>query len=169
MKNSHSDSEEREREERLVNENVGLVVHLARSFSPKNSVDFDEYVQAGRIGLWKAIKKHDPSKGKLSSIAWNSIRWEIIRVIKKESRFSSRHFMLEECKYGSSGNSYRPNEYLWEYCSDNLTSEEKAILKMKKEGFTVAEICENMGIKNKSHINGKYKSAKEKIRNKNNE
>ena len=167
MKNSHSELEERDREGRLVDENIGLVVHLAHSFSPKNSVDFEEYVQAGRIGLWKAIKKHDPKRGKLSSIAWNSIRWEIIRVIKKENRFSSRHLMLEDCEYRPSGHN-RPIEYMWEYITESLNPEELEILRMKKEGFTVAEICEKLEIDNKSYINTRYKRAKEKIKNGNN-
>ena len=65
---------------------MGLVVSLARSFNPLNPIELDNYIQSGRIGLWKAIQKHDPKKGKLTTIAWNHIRWEIIRYIKKNKK-----------------------------------------------------------------------------------
>ena len=51
--------EARAREQQLILENMGLVVSLARSFNPKNNQELEEYIQSGRIGLWKAIKKYD--------------------------------------------------------------------------------------------------------------
>ena len=66
--------EARAREQQLILENMGLVVSLARSFNPKNNQELEEYIQSGRIGLWKAIKKYDPDRGALSTIAWNSFR-----------------------------------------------------------------------------------------------
>ena len=73
MKNqleNHSRQKNRIEREGLLNENMGLVVSLAQSFKPRCSLELDEYIQSGRIGLWKAINKHDPKKGALSTIAW---------------------------------------------------------------------------------------------------
>ena len=70
---------ERAREQQLILDNMGLVVSLARSFSPRNQQELEEYIQSGRIGLWRAVKNYNSSKGALSTLAWNYIRWEIIR------------------------------------------------------------------------------------------
>ena len=65
----------------IIEKNMGLVASVVKSFKPKNHVEKEDYMQAGRIGLWKALKKHDPSKAALSTYAWNPIRWEIIKEI----------------------------------------------------------------------------------------
>ena len=65
----------------LIEKNMGLVVSVVNSFKPRNQTEREDYVQAGRIGLWKALKKYDRSKGAvLSTYAWNPIRWEIIKL-----------------------------------------------------------------------------------------
>ena len=71
----------------LIEENMGLVVSVVESFRPQSSQERDTFIQAGRIGLWKALKKYDASKGAaLSTFAWNPIRWEIIKEIKSTSK-----------------------------------------------------------------------------------
>ena len=66
----------------LIERHMGLVVSVVNSFHPKGAVEKEDYIQAGRIGLWKALEKHDPQKSALSTYAWNPIRWEIIKEIK---------------------------------------------------------------------------------------
>ena len=77
-----------EQQGQLVSDNMALVVFLAKSLRPPNATEFDEYVQLGSIGLWKAIKKHEPKRSKLSTMAWNYIRWEIIRYIDKREKYN---------------------------------------------------------------------------------
>ena len=41
----------------LIEENMGLVIAIVNRFNPKNSLERERYIQAGRIGLWKALDK----------------------------------------------------------------------------------------------------------------
>ena len=67
-----------------IEANMGLVVSVVNSFNPKSDEEREEYIQAGRIGLWKALQKYDPNRGcKFSPYARNPIRWEIIKIIKR--------------------------------------------------------------------------------------
>ena len=130
-------------EQQLILENTGLVVSLAKSFNPKNSLEFEEYVQSGRIGLWKAIKKHEPKKGALSTIAWYYIRWEIIR--------------------GMSFNSKSQPVRFGDIQPDTLDAIEKEVLKMRSSGYTMKEIGENFS-RSRGWANEKFKSAINKIK-----
>ena len=66
----------------LVEENMGLVISIVNRFNPKNLTEREDYIQAGRIGLWKALEKFCEDRGtKFSPYAWNPIRWEIIKEI----------------------------------------------------------------------------------------
>ena len=44
----------------LIEKNMGLVVSVVNSFKPQNYTERDDYIQAGRIGLWKALRKYNP-------------------------------------------------------------------------------------------------------------
>ena len=69
--------------EELIEKNMGLVLSIVNKFNPKNSTEKDAYIQAGRIGLWKALTKYSKNGGsKFSPYAWNPIRWEIIKEIR---------------------------------------------------------------------------------------
>jgi len=80
----------------LIEKNMGLVVSVVNSFNPKSNTEKEDYIQAGRIGLWKALEKHDPEKSALSTFAWNPIRWEIIKEIKAIK--SNRYFSISDEK-----------------------------------------------------------------------
>ena len=41
--------------EELIEKNMGLVLSIVNKFNPRNQTEKDDYIQAGRIGLWKAI------------------------------------------------------------------------------------------------------------------
>jgi len=137
---------------------MGLVVSLARSFNPPNAIELDNYIQSGRIGLWKAIQKHDPARGKLTTIAWNHIRWEIIRYIKKNKKDVS----LEECSYMEP--SHQESDGLWEFEPSTLTDIEKGVVQMRLYGYKLDEIGKEFGGKTKSWANNIFKSAVQKIR-----
>ena len=78
--------------EDLIEKNMGLVLKIVNRFNPRTQTDRDAYIQAGRIGLWKALLKFSKHGGsKFSPYAWNPIKWEIIKEIrsiapKKDSR-----------------------------------------------------------------------------------
>ena len=153
----------KDREEQLILDNTGLVVSLAKKFCPKNENDYDEYVQAGRIGLWKAIRKYDPSRGALSTIAWYYIRWEIIRFIESKKKNRILNFGDLNINIGSFQDEKIRKYPLKEIYPSDLTSKEKAVLEMRSFGYTMKEIGQNFG-RSRGWANDKFKSAIVKIK-----
>jgi hypothetical protein len=111
---------------------MGLVVKLAKSFSPKNANEEDEYIQSGRIGLWKATKKHDPKKGCLTTLAWYCIRNEILNYLKWSNR-------KPQGLYHDVG--YEPESEYWESIPDaKLSPDENKVVNLRYESNTFKEI-----------------------------
>jgi len=149
----------------LFDNNIGLVVKLARTFGPKDQSEFEEFVQLGRIGLWKAWKKHDPTRSSFVTTAWNFIRYEIRRELhqRKKKKLSQMNENLD-CEISSVSHSL--SEELWEYMPDSLTSNEKTVLSLHSEGYTFIAIGLEMGF-SKGWANQTYQSALTKIKNAN--
>jgi RNA polymerase sigma factor (sigma-70 family) len=65
-------------------------------------LSYADTLQAGRLGLWRAILKYDPSRGwAFSTYAWPSIMRSILRTVKLETRpvcdaFALHHAFLRE-------------------------------------------------------------------------
>ena len=137
---------------------MGLVISLAKRFNPSNPQELDEYIQAGRIGLLIAIRKHNPELGALSTIAWQYIRREIRKYIKFYTKF----------KYQEMHNNIPSDkkEELWEYLPNNLTEQEKKIIKLKSMGHTMSEIEDKIQI-GASKANKIFKTGIKKIQNAN--
>jgi RNA polymerase sigma factor for flagellar operon FliA len=73
--------------ERLLEEHLGLVHHVARQMSRTLAVraDFDELVSAGTIGLMTALEGFDPSRGlAFSTFAAPRIRGAILDELRKQ-------------------------------------------------------------------------------------
>lgn len=142
----------------LVEENMPLVVHIVQKFKPKDIFEFEDYKQQGSIGLLKAIRKHDPTKGKLTTIAWRSIAWEIIRYINKENKTSGT-FPIEDFEnlYW-----YEDNEGLQQYVGNDISGIEKDILDMKMCGYKTKEISKKLNI-SKQKVLTHYKNTINKI------
>lgn len=65
---------------RFVNANLRLVIAIARKFPTRNGVELDDVIQAGNIGLLRAVEKFDPDMGwKFSTYAKFWIRQAIQR------------------------------------------------------------------------------------------
>tara|TARA_R110000796_G_scaffold1193_6_gene4684 strand:+ start:2345 stop:2794 length:450 start_codon:yes stop_codon:yes gene_type:complete len=140
-----------------IETNMGLVVSVVNSFNPKGSREKEDYIQAGRIGLWKALEKHDPNKSALSTYAWNPIRWEIIKEIK--SIKANRYFSITEDKSPT----YTTPETLWEHSPDSLSVEERELIDLRKMGYTLQEIADVLG-KGRSYVKRVVSKAVHKIR-----
>jgi RNA polymerase sigma factor (sigma-70 family) len=141
----------------LIEKNMGLVVSVVNSFHPKGIAEKEDYIQAGRIGLWKALEKHDPKKSALSTYAWNPIRWEIIKEIKAVK--SNRYFSITEAKTPS----YITGDTVWEHCPDSLTQEESELVDLRKMGYTLQEIADILG-RGRSYVKRVVYRAIQKIR-----
>lgn len=141
-------------EEELIVNNMGLVKKIAKMFRPPNRTEYEEYIQVGRIGLMKAIRKHIPEKGALSTIAWNHIKWEIIRYIKKHTNIGEQlpSNIVQE-----------PLTHFSRILPDNLSETEISILNLKLDGYKSTEIAKIMGM-DRYHLIKQYKVLLQKIR-----
>jgi|TARA_R110002020_G_scaffold46539_9_gene132358 RNA polymerase sigma factor (sigma-70 family) len=119
----------------LIEEHMGLVVSIVNSFKPKNHTERDDLIDAGRIGLWKALKKYDIKKDcKLSTFAWRPIRWSIIKEIKNRRESTSINNIPVP--------STQKKERIWEAIPSNLTEDEKLLIELRCEGYKLREICD---------------------------
>jgi RNA polymerase sporulation-specific sigma factor len=139
----------------LCKENIGLVQKIARSFYPSKS-DLDDYVQVGMIGLLKAVRSHDPNKGKLSTFAHKCITNELIRYTGK-NRIVTEELINNE------------QEYSCDFVNllavfDCVTEDEKKILLLKFEsGYTFQAIADLLKIPYHK-VKNQYKKAIKKIK-----
>jgi RNA polymerase sigma factor (sigma-70 family) len=82
----------------LMARHEGLVQAVVRQ-QVLGGLPFEEALQAGRIGLWRAILGFDPSRGfAFSTYAWPSIKHHIWRAVKAYGRFQDdqAHFQQLE-------------------------------------------------------------------------
>jgi len=133
----------------LIEENMGLVADIVKKFKPKNHTEREDLMDAGRIGLWKALQKYDLESGNaISTYAWRPIRWSIIREIKNQN--SNKTLSLIDNTYVD----IKSKENLWELFTNDMTDEEKKIINLRQQGYKFREIC---GILNQSPSSVKNK------------
>lgn len=140
-------------EDKLIQENQGLVAKIARSFKPTNYHDFQEYLAIGNVGLLNAIRKHTPSRGKLSTLAWWCIKREILQFLKKRKAVGSQ----------LSDMAIFDKEPIDHYIPSYLNPIESKIISLKIEGNSLKKIGDltNHPI---SYVYSNYKKAIQKIR-----
>jgi DNA-directed RNA polymerase sigma subunit (sigma70/sigma32) len=63
------------------------LVHAVVRKQILGDLPYDEAVQAGRIGLWRAVLGYDPGRGAFSTYAWPSITRHVWRAVKEAGRF----------------------------------------------------------------------------------
>jgi len=146
----------------LIEKNMGLVVAVVNSFKPQNLTEREGYIQAGRIGLWKALKKHDSTKGAvLSTYAWNPIRWEIIKEIKALKK--NRYKPLPPVHSPQHPAQQLPSDAFWEIIPPSLSEEEVFLLDLRRMGYKLAEMAEIAGKKN-SYVKRVFYKAVKKLK-----
>jgi RNA polymerase sigma factor (sigma-70 family) len=144
----------------LIEENMGLVAKIVNSFEPKNYTERQDYMDAGRIGLWKALKKYDVKSGNvISTYAWRPIRWSIIREIKNYNKHKNISLQDVSDKFYSRN---LDNE-LWECYTNEMTRDEKLILSLRVEGYKFREIC-NILDQSSSSVKNKFYNLVKKLR-----
>ncbi len=127
-------------EDRLIRENYGLVVSQALCFF--NDSNFEDYIQAGLIGLLKAIRTHNEERASFSTYASICVKNSISTLRKKLNRPSLTNKMEEfysEFPYNS-------KDTILDYLPESFSEEYKFIVKMRLEGYTNKEISEYLSI-----------------------
>jgi len=69
-------------------ENEGMLWKLARAFHHSTGVNVDDLFQEAAVAYLKALRTHDPAKGKLSTYAWWLITNHLKNYIKEEREHS---------------------------------------------------------------------------------
>jgi RNA polymerase sigma factor (sigma-70 family) len=144
------------KENELIINNIALVRSIVKRFKPRNYNDKLEYEQAGMIGLMKAIRKHDPAKGQLSTIAFYYINGEISKFIKKErgDKTKASPLMNDPVCFE------KPDIY---DLLPSLSETEYSIIELRLQGYSFKEIGIRLGNHSKGWANNIYRNILKKI------
>lgn len=71
-----------ELQEKMLEDNYRLVPFCVRKYFSPSYDDFDDYVQIGSIGLFKAVRTYRPEVGMFSTYAAKCIRNELLHFIR---------------------------------------------------------------------------------------
>jgi RNA polymerase sigma factor (sigma-70 family) len=75
---------DREARNRLVEDNLGLAHRIACRFRRPSEEDFDDYLQAARLSLIRAVELWDPERSKLGYYADKRIRADLVRYMTNQ-------------------------------------------------------------------------------------
>jgi len=145
--------------EDLIEKNMGLVLTIVNRFDPQNAHDKEAYIQAGRIGLWKALTKFSKTGGsKFSPYAWNPITWEIIKEIRT---LTSKHHCgrIDDYPHTESDSQI----LFWEFIPTTLTPPELRIIELRRAGYNFKEISIKLKC-SRSHIKKLFQNAIKQIK-----
>ena len=92
----HKTPEEAEKIIENFNKNINLANRVAQKYYKTKYWDFDEAIQIARMGLWKACLIWDPSKYRLSTLAYNIINRDFIDFDRQQKRQPNILFNLED-------------------------------------------------------------------------
>lgn len=148
----------------LLEDNMGLVVTLAKSFNPRDENELDEFVQIGRIAAWKAIQKHDPSRAALSTLIWHYVRWDILRHLDK----NRAHFEHQLDESIPMEDNLVVSSDFWQLLPDCLTCNERKVVELRLDGHSFVDIGKEIGY-SRGWANNTFKAALKKIRDANKE
>jgi|TARA_R100000908_G_C3645345_1_gene79618 RNA polymerase sigma factor (sigma-70 family) len=142
-------------EAEIVDEYSPLVVSQALKFRPNKLTGFDDYMQAGYIGLLRAIRKFDSTRNtKFSTFSIICIRRQILKEYNK-LRMQPSSFEDKEDE--------NIKEPFWEFEPDYLSDIERRVLSLRLQGYTYEQIGSQMGF-TKSWASELLSNAIRKIR-----
>lgn len=151
MTTSHSEIDENA----LVQDNLGLVRHIATKIVGKYHPDMADILQVGQMGLLKGIRKYDPDRNtKLSTFVARPIYWSIMTFLKKNT--------ANKLRTGPCIDLETVNHELFDVL-DGLTEEERYII-VQYHIFNQSKssISKDLGM-NWKRFNKVHNSAKDKI------
>jgi RNA polymerase sporulation-specific sigma factor len=109
IKSNNNDLEARKK---LIEHNIRLVVFLAKKYE-NTSLDLEDLVSIGSIGLIKGINTYKPDKNiKLATYASRCIDNEILMYLRKNKRRRSEISLEDSLSYDAEGNELRLEDIL---------------------------------------------------------
>jgi RNA polymerase sigma factor (sigma-70 family) len=131
--------------DRLIKENLGLVKSIVKKYKPKTRHEYQEMVQCGRIGMWKALLKYDKDKGALTTFCYNPIHWEILAYLKKKKIEFKRSCMRHSESELAYVCDHMIEHKIWEYIPE-LSKDEMDLITSIVEGNNYRELSEMYNI-----------------------
>lgn len=133
---------DKEAEEKLIKHNLRLVAHISKKYKNSN-IDSEDLISIGTIGLMKAIKTFDYSKGNsFSTYASRCIDNEILMNFRSDKKNAQSVFLDDVISSDKDGN----NLSLYEILCDNSPSVdsqiENKILYKKIENIVLTKLEE---------------------------
>ena len=166
--------------ELIIERYYPMVVKIASNyFAPW--AEHSDIVQSGLVGLMKAVYYYNPGKSKFSTFAWRSIDSEIKSFLtylnRKKNKILSDAFSVdsvyttdedEEMGYAMEDESVNVSRsaliwYIMDSVSTKLSELEKEIFSMWLEGYSYAEISENLDV-NKKKVDNTVQKVKKLLR-----
>lgn len=145
--------------EEQIDQYMGLVIKIVDSYNPINYTQRQDWLDAGRIGLWKGLKEFDPSKEcNVSTYIWRPINWAILQEQRKENKHYGNVSLQSLPDLPVSSAETNIQNLIPHY----LSGEEKEVIDLKKKGHSIKEISEIIK-KSTASTNKVYKSAIKKI------
>ena len=138
--------------DRMIRENLNLVRYAIRRYLPGMEYDEDVF-QSGMIGLWKALLRWDPERGKLATIAVPCIRNEICMEMRRRmlpdgvsvvslddpAPDSDGELSVGDC-IADPEDRYGPAEYDLRALPAGMPELELRVLRLRAEGYLLDEI-----------------------------
>lgn len=170
--------------DRTIRENERLIYYIIRNKLNRNDLVYDEdIVQCGRIGIYKAWKSYDPTKGKWSTYMTRCITNEIFMEFRR--RRNSNNKFYEDCERlnriiddGKGGECelqdflafedssfddvISDDEAKWNEIYNSLSLREQNIIHWLDLNYTQSDIGEMLGI-SQSYVCRLIKQMKNKI------
>ena len=110
-------------EEKLIRHNLRLVAHITKKYK-NSSIDSDDLISIGSIGLMKAIKTFSYEKGNsFSTYASRCIENEILMTFRSDKKNANSVYLEDVISIDKDGN----NLSLYEILQDNSPSVDKQV------------------------------------------
>lgn len=143
----------KEIELKLVQDNLGLVFSIVKTFRANAVVDKEDYVQEGKIALIKAARRYKPENGKFSSYAYKAI---FNAMLSRQKKSIKKEKILPEDL------SYTQKDRLFEFLPD-LNEDDVKIITLKSEGYTVKEMVRKLNL-DEEHIKNRIRVILKRIK-----
>lgn len=121
-----------------IKNNIGLIKKIVKKFKPKDCYEWDEMIQAGRIGIYKAAKTYDPSKGAVTTYIYRSIFWSIYSYLRQKKR--------ENREIVARSRNDSDDVLLDDYIPIGLDQHEETIVLLIVRGYKAPEISKELDL-----------------------